>query len=279
MASLRSPRLWRNWRPRSIAGASMLAIGLTLLIAAGVYYTYVTFIATRGSEDLTVPANAGRSETLDREAPLATQASAHPSPAWQELYPGELLPARQWADPRGSLDLKLPEREGFTPISAAGRPSFVGEIGRAERITIPAIGVGAGVEELEIQDLGDSSAYLTPSFTVGHIPESPNPGSHGNGWYFGHLESPVSGEGNVFSRLPRVPEMLRTGDDVHVIVESGGREYLYLVSQTELIHEDDMVLYQASDARVTLVTCFPRLRYDQRLLVTAQLIGFRDLTA
>ena len=123
----------------------MLAIGLTLLIAAGVYYTYVTFIATRGSEDLTVPANAGRSETLDREAPLATQASAHPSPAWQELYPGELLPARQWADPRGSLDLKLPELEGFTPISAAGRPSFVGEIGRAERITIPAIGVGAGV--------------------------------------------------------------------------------------------------------------------------------------
>jgi LPXTG-site transpeptidase (sortase) family protein len=71
--------------------------------------------------------------------------------------------------------------------------------------------------------------------------------------------------------------MLRNGDDVHVIVQREGREYLYLVSQTELVHEDDMVLYQAADARITLVTCFPRLRYDQRLLVTAQLIGFRDV--
>jgi LPXTG-site transpeptidase (sortase) family protein len=273
MASLRNARI------SSVIGTSMLAVGLVLLVAAGVYYSYVTFIATRNSEDLTVPLGTGRSETLVRDTPLASPTTSKPSPAWQELYPGELLPARQWADPRGSLDLQLPELEGFTPISAEGRPSFIGEIGKAERITIPAIGIGADVEELTIQDLGDSSAYLTPSFTVGHIPESPNPGSHGNGWYFGHLESPVAGEGNVFSRLPRVPDMLRTGDDVHVIVESDGREYLYLVSQTELIHQDDMQLYQAADARVTLVTCFPRLRYDQRLLVTAQLVGFRDLTA
>jgi LPXTG-site transpeptidase (sortase) family protein len=255
----------------------MLAIGVGLLIAAGAYYTYVTFIATRGSENLTVPASAGRVETLNQDSLLATQASGHPSAAAQQLYPGEVLPARQWADARGSLDLPLPELQGFTPISDAGRPSFVGQIGRAERITIPAIGIGAAVEELEIEDLGDASAYLTPAFTVGHIPESPNPGSHGNGWYFGHLESPISGEGSVFSRLPRVPEMLRSGDDVHVIVQSEGREYLYLVSQTKLVHEDDMALYQAADARITLVTCFPRLRYDQRLLVTAQLVGFRDL--
>jgi LPXTG-site transpeptidase (sortase) family protein len=255
----------------------MLAIGIVLMVTAGAYYTYVTFIATRGSENLTVPVNAGRVETLNKNSLLAIQALGQPSAAAQQLYPGELLPVRQWADARGSLDLPLPELEGFTPISAAGRPSFIGKIGRANRITIPTIGIGAAVEELEIEDLGDASAYLTPAFTVGHIPESPNPGSHGNGWYFGHLESPLSGEGSVFSRLPRVPEMLRNGDDVHVIVQREGREYLYLVSQTELVHEDDMVLYQAADARITLVTCFPRLRYDQRLLVTAQLIGFRDV--
>ena len=272
MAFIRFPRL------TSILGGAMLAIGLSLFLATGAYYLYVTFIATRDSENLNVPANAGRSQVLDRDSPLASQASGKPSPAWQELYPGELQPARQWADPRGSLDLALPELDGFTPISAEGRPSFTGEIGKAERITIPAIGIGAEVEEIEVQNLGDASAYLTPSFTIGHIPGSPNPGSHGNGWYFGHLESPIAGKGNVFSRLPRVAEMLRTGDDVHVIVESSDREYLYLVSQTELIHEDDMELYQAPDARITLVTCFPRLRYDQRLLVTAQLVGFRDVT-
>ena len=275
----RNPRLRRDTRLSFIAGASMLVIGLTLLLAAGAYYTYVTFIATRNSENLTTRIIAEQSETLDRESPITAQGARGPSPAWQELYPGELLPARQWANPRGSLDLPQPKLEGFTPLSAEGRPSFAGEIGRAEHITIPAIGVGAKVEEVEIRDLGDSSTYLTPSFTVGHIPESPNPGSHGNGWYFGHLESPVAGQGNVFSRLPRVPEMLRTGDDVHVIIEISGREYLYLVSQTKLLHQNDMVLYQAPDARITLVTCFPRLRYDHRLLVTAHLVGFRDLTA
>ena len=255
----------------------MLTVGLILLIGAGAYYTYVSFIATRNSEDLPVSTGTWPSETLSRDTSVILQTQGKTSPESQELHPGERLPARQWADPRGWLDIQQPDLKGFIPISAQGRPSFAGEIGRAVRITIPAIGIRAEIEELVIGNLGDNSAYLTPAFTVGHIPESPNPGSSGNGWYFGHLESPVSGEGSVFSRLPRVPEMLRTGDDVHIIFESDGREYLYIVSQTDLIDEKDMKLYQASDARVTLVTCFPRLRYDHRLLVTALLMGFRDL--
>ena len=254
----------------------MLVIGLLLLLSAGSYYTYITFIATRDSEKLTL--SSGRSETLPSETLNSTHMFDWPSPVWH-LYPGTLLPARQWANPRGSLDLPQLELGAFTPLSAQGRPSFTGAIGQAESITIPSIGVQADVEELAIQDLGDNASYLTPSFTVGHIPESPNPGSHGNGWYFGHLESPVAGQGNVFSRLPSVPTMLRTGDDVHIIIKSGDREYLYLVDETKLVDQDDLVLYQAPDARVTLVTCFPRLRYDQRLLVSAQLIGFRDVTS
>jgi len=267
----------RKDHPRSLVGGSLLTVGLVLLAAAGAYYTYVTFIATRGSDSLTVAPLAGQGETL---AGLSSATNkSHPSPARQELHPGALLPARQWADPRGSLDLKVPALAGFTPVSAEGRQSISGAIGRAERIAIPALDLEAGVNELQIDDLGDALSYQTPRFTVGHIPDSPNPGSHGNGWYFGHLESPIAGEGNVFSRLPRVPQLLRQGDDVHVIIESNGREYLYLVSQTDLVHEDEVELYQAPDARITLVTCFPRLRYDQRLLVTALLIGFRDVTA
>ena len=267
----------RKDQPRSLVGGALLTVGLILLAAAGAYYAYVTFIATRGSDSLTVAPLDDHGETL--AGPSGATTTGLPSPAWQELHPGALLPARQWADPRGSLDLKVPALAGFTPVSAEGREGISGAIGRAERIAIPALDLEAGVNELQIVDLGNASSYQTPRFTVGHIPNSPNPGSHGNGWYFGHLESPIAGEGNVFSRLPQVPKLLRQGDDVHVIIESNGREYLYLVSQTDLIHEDDIELYQASDARITLVTCFPRLRYDQRLLVTALLIGFRDLTA
>jgi sortase (surface protein transpeptidase) len=267
----------RRSSPRFIFGLALLALGVLLLGSAGAYYGYIEFIATRNSESLTVAPLPERSETLQPSTPPAQPVVAgRPAPAWTRLYPGSLLPVRQWADPRGTLDLGTPELDGFTPVSAEGRPSIVGGIGRAERISIPALDIVAEISELAIENLGDSRAYETPNDTVGHIPDSPNPGSRGNGWYFGHLESPLQGEGNVFSRLPRVPELLRAGEDVHVVLESEGREYLYLVSETNLIHQDDMSLYQAADSRITLVTCFPRLRYDQRLLVTAQLIGFRD---
>ena len=266
----------RSLRPRLIVGIALLGAGVVLLAGAAAYYAYVYLFATSDLDRLVVEPAPDRSETLEA-APANPTVASRPSPSWMSLYPGSLLPARQWADPRGSLDLDIPALDGFTPVSERGRPSIVGSIGRAERITIPELNVDAVVTELAIVDLGSSRAYETPVDTIGHIPDTPNPGSHGNGWYFGHLESPLQREGNVFARLPRVPELLRAGEDVHVIIESGGREYLYLVSETNLIHQDDMALYQAGEARVTLVTCFPRLRYDQRLLVTAQLIGFRDV--
>jgi LPXTG-site transpeptidase (sortase) family protein len=256
----------------------MLGVGVLLLGAAGAYYGYVYF-ASQDLDSLIVAPGPGTTETLPTVAPTGTPTVVGlPSPAWQVLYPGELIPARQWADPRGAIDANVPVLEGFTPVSDIGRKSIVGSIGRAERIMIPALDLDAAIEELEIEDLGDSSAYETPNRTVGHVPDSPNPGSHGNGWYFGHLESPLQDEGNVFSRLPNVPALLRDGEDIHVVIQSNGRDYLYLVSETNLVHQDDIHLYQAGNARVTLVTCFPRLKYDQRLLVTAKLVGFRDLT-
>ncbi|MEE8518843.1 MAG: sortase [Dehalococcoidia bacterium] len=263
---------------RPSLGVALLGIGLVLLGAAGAFYGYVYF-ATRDSDSLVVTADPDRGETLTGTDPTTPRAVGRPSPAWQELYPGSQIPARQWADPRGTLQLGMPVLDGFTPVSDQGRPSLAGTIGRADRISIPALDIDVIIEELDIEDLGSSSAYETPKNTVGHIPASPNPGSHGNGWYFGHLESPFQGEGNVFARLPLIPELLSEGENIHVVLQSGDREYLYEVSETDLIHQNDMSLYQAGDSRVTLVTCFPRLRYDQRLLVTAKLIGFRDIAS
>ena len=251
----------------------MLAVGGVLLAAAAVYYAYVTFIAPRGSDQLTVaPADDAR-ETLGAPATAGADAGA------LSLYPGVMLPARQWADPRGSLDIPEANLTGFTPVSELGRPSSVGPKGTATHMLIPAIGIDADVDEIELQSLDNAAAYLTPAFTVGHIPLTPNPGSHGNGWYFGHLESPVAGEGNVFSRLPLIPGMLRNGEDVHIILTAEGREYLYVVTRTDLVEAEEMALYQAGNARITLVTCYPQLRYDHRLLVTATLIGIREALA
>ena len=254
----------------------MLGGGVVLLGGAGAYYGYV-HLADSDLDALVVPPEPSKTETLPEPAPPSDAATTgRPSPASQVLYPGALIPARQWADPRGAIDADVPALQGFTPVSDIGRQSIASSARRAERILIPALKVDAAIEELAVLDVGDSRAYETPPFAVGHIPDSPDAGSSGNGWYFGHLETPLQSGGNVFARLPSVPTLLRDGEDVHIILQSSGRDYLYLVTETDLVHEDDMHLYQASNARVTLVTCFPRLAYDHRLLVTAKLVGFRN---
>ncbi len=256
-------------------GVALLGVGVLLLAAAAAYYTY-GFFAGRDLDRLDVTVTGPVTETLPTVP--GTQHEG-PSPASQQLHPGSLLPARQWADPRGAISLGVPDLEGFVPLSNEGRPWVVGVVGRAERIVIPQLNVSAEVEELSIINLASSAAYETPAFTVGHIPTTPNPGSAGNGWYFGHLENPIQGEGNVFLRLPEVAGLLRDGEDVHVILTADGRDYLYLANRTSTTHADDLTLYPSDDARISLVTCFPRLKYDHRLIVTAQLVAFRDAVA
>ena len=267
----------RRGRAPFLVGAALLACGALLLVAAAAYYGY-GFFAARNLDRLAASAGERVTETL-AVAPAPPAAAERPSPAAQILYPGALLPARQWADPRGAITLGQPDLDGFIPVGGEARPLIAGAVGRADRIVIPQLGVDAAVEELNLINLASSPAYETPKFTVGHIPTTPNPGSAGNGWYFGHLENPVQGEGNVFLRLPEIAALLRDGEETHVVLTSGERDYLYLVSATDLVHADDLALYPSGDARVSLVTCYPRLRYDHRLIVTANLIAFRDASA
>ena len=277
-----------------------MGLGLVLLGLGGSYYGY-TFFASRNLDRLVYhapsPSDATDPLTLSDLEPPSTPAGplellsgtpssgadpsetlSGPPPQDQLLYPGALLPARQWGDLRGTLDLGQDDLlAGFTPVEPGERVAGGGSQ-RSTRIIIPAVDIETTVEELTILDLGNSRQYETPKFTVGHIPVTADPGGQGNGWYFGHLESPIQGEGNVFSRLPKIPDLLRDGEDVYVVVESVERRYLYQVTDTDWVHQDDLSLYRADDARVTLVTCFPRLKYDLRLLVTAKLVGVKYLS-
>ena len=167
--------------------------------------------------------------------------------------------------------------DGFRLVSAAGDALRRGEGAATARIAIPLIDVDSEIMELAILNLGDSRAYETPKHLVGHIPQSPNPGETGNAWYFGHLESPIKGEGNVFHRLPEIPDLLRDGDDVFVELESvDGRTFLYRTTRTEVIHQEEFEFYGSDVAQLTLVACVPRLVYDHRIVVTAELVGIRD---
>ena len=144
------------------------------------------------------------------------------------------------------------------------------------RIRIPAINLDARIQGLKILDLGNEKAYETPKNVVGHIPESASAGSAGNVWLFGHLESLILGEGSVFRDLPKIYDLLEDEQVVYTILDSDSGRYLYQVHKFERIPRDDLSLWESDQAIVTMVTCWPRLKYDERILVTAKLVGLSD---
>ena len=215
-----------------------------------------------------------------------TRAPLPPS-SYAALYPATQIHPKFWGNPlwadsepylyaAANPAPALPP--GFRALSATEDALAPGEGAFTTRMTIPAIGVDSDITELAILNIGSANAaYETPAHLVGHIPQSPNPGELGNAWYFGHLESPIRGEGSVFKRLPEIPALLRDGDDVFIqLATQDGNTYLYKVSETEVMHQDDLRMYTADAARITLVACVPRLVYDHRILVTAELVGVAD---
>jgi LPXTG-site transpeptidase (sortase) family protein len=195
----------------------------------------------------------------------------------QSAYPGEALRARYWADPLAyepRLSYEAALVEGFKPVDARDVPAKH-SLARATRIIIPSLEIDSSVVELAVTDLGDSRAYETPKRTVGHIPETANAGEKGTAWFFGHLESPIRGEGSVFKELPRIPEMLRHGEMVYAIFESAKGAYLYRLTSSEVMGERDLKLYDVKEATLRLVTCVPALYYDHRLVIWGELVGVR----
>ena len=108
---------------------------------------------------------------------------------------------------------------------------------------------------------------------VGRIPHSPKEPDSFKGWYFGHLESPIKGEGNVFHDLPKIAEHLVNGDNVLISLEKSDKELIYQAIKSEVVHESNLVLYDAGNENIILVTCSNRPLYDHRQVVTATLVG------
>ena len=236
-----------------------------------------------------IPAAANPADAPPTDSTTQQSAPRAPLPpsSYAALYPATQIHPKFWGNPlwadsepylyaAANPAPALPP--GFRALSATEDALAPGEGAFTTRMTIPAIGVDSDITELAILNIGSANAaYETPAHLVGHIPQSPNPGELGNAWYFGHLESPIRGEGSVFKRLPEIPALLRDGDDVFIqLATQDGNTYLYKVSETEVMHQDDLRMYTADAARITLVACVPRLVYDHRILVTAELVGVAD---
>lgn len=293
--------LKRSRFPR-LLGMGLVGLGLLLAATSGGYLLYF-WIADHNIEALIYKPTEGSVNGVSpvSEAPATLQQLRHTAtpgtmavaasadllgiassvtsldPSSQRLFPGESLSFQYWADPWAAEPVTPtddPSAQGFLPVNPASLGS-VGSLPRATRISIPAIGLEADIDELEILDLGDAKAYETPNNVVGHIPGSANSGEAGNNWLFGHLESLIRGEGSIFYSLPEIPNLLRRGERVYIILDTPSGEYLYEASETDLIHKTELILYPSDQPLLTLVTCYPRFKYDKRLLVTANLVGFK----
>ena len=183
---------------------------------------------------------------------------------------------KDWADPRWAGNNEIPKI--ITDDRSLERVADLTAVDLMQRpinMQIPAIGVDSTVENLQIVKKDGEWQYETPKNIVGRIPSNQDFDSSVTGWYFGHLESPIKSEGNVFHDLPEIADMLRDGDPVYVLLSTDRNEFVYQAIKSQVMHESDLEIYDAGNDHIVLVTCSNRPYYDYRQLVTAKLVDVK----
>ena len=122
------------------------------------------------------------------------------------------------------------------------------------RLSIPSIDMDAIVVE------GTTNRQL--AIAPGHMTDTPAPGENGN--------SVITAHRDTFFR--HIYE-LNKGDEI--VVRRGGKSFQYVVDRKYVVKPSDVsVLRPTTDARLTLITCYPTYYVGpapERLVVTAKL--------
>ena len=125
---------------------------------------------------------------------------------------------------------------------------------QAYRIQIAAIGVDAPIVQ------GDGWEQLKKG--VGQYIGSVNPGKNGN--------VVLSAHNDIFGEIFRNLDQLEPGDEV--VLHTNQRAYTYIVSASEVVEPTYVEpVKQTADPVVTLISCYPYLIDDQRIVVQARL--------
>lgn len=125
---------------------------------------------------------------------------------------------------------------------------------QAVRIQVPAIGIEAPVV------MGDGYEQLKKG--VGQHIGTPNPGQTGN--------IVLSAHNDVFGEIFRDLDRLKNGDEI--ILFTNQRTYTYIVRQTQIVEPTQVeVMAPTQEPVVTLISCYPYLVDNQRIVVSAYL--------
>jgi sortase A len=151
---------------------------------------------------------------------------------------------------------EIPEHLRPLVQSLANIPLPTPSPAHASRIQIAAIGVDAPVVQ------GDGWEQLKKG--VGHHIGSPNPGEKGN--------LVVSAHNDVFGEIFRDLDRLKPGDEV--IISTAQQAYVYVVRQTQIVAPTQVeVMAPTQGAVLSLISCYPYMVDNQRIVVVAELQG------
>ena len=270
-------------------GLALLGGGILLLTIAGGFFGYQAYIDSRYEPVVSIAA-APRLPTQQELVVSSTKPNTQPAfgdavqadtgggtadaGTLADIYVGTDVAPQAWDNPlwaahRGQEELA----RTYLPVSDLDLPPA--GLSPATRVRIPLIDVDADTIALQVLELEEGIKYESPVFDIGIIPGRTNPGELGNTWLFGHLESPLKGEGAVFKDLPNVHDFLRRGEAVYVIVDSEDGSFLYQATEFRIMHQDDVHFWGSEGRIATLVCSWPRFKYDERVVVTAELVGAR----
>lgn len=191
--------------------------------------------------------------SLNREVTAALQ---QPSLAPTPLVMAVVLPSGHTPPnaPGGVQpnDAEIPEHLRPLVQSLANLPIPTPGPEQAVRIQIPAINLDAPVVQ------GDGWEQLKKG--VGQSIGSANPGSPGN--------VVLSAHNDVFGEIFRDLDRLKSGDII--ILFTSQRTFTYIVQQVQVVQPTQVELMaQTRESVVTLISCYPYLVDDHRIVVTA----------
>jgi sortase A len=125
---------------------------------------------------------------------------------------------------------------------------------QAVRIQIPAIGIDAPIVQ------GDGWEQLKKG--VGQHIGTPNPGQKGN--------IVLSAHNDVFGEIFRELDKLKEGDQI--IVFNNQRAFTYVIRQTQIVEPTQVeVMAPTQKPVVTLISCYPYLVNNKRIVINAYL--------
>jgi sortase A len=226
----------KKWMDRLLLGIEVAAVlGLLIVLANGV----------------------GLIRELNREVISAIQQpTLTPTPLYRAvILPSGHTPPNSTNGAQYNVE-EIPEHLRPAMQAFASLPLPTPSAAQAIRLQIPAIDVDAPVVQ------GDSWEQLKKG--VGQHPFTPDPGLSGN--------IVLSAHNDVFGELFRDLDQLKPGDTIVLFSPSG--QYVYIVTDTQIVTPTQVdVMNSSGGSTVTLISCYPYMVDNKRIVVSAKLQG------